>query len=338
MLIFFFLIFLNLLIILNLSKLANIINIYDVPDKKLKLHKKRVPILGGLIFFINLLFLIFYQLIFLDKFFFLELNLYKMKDIVGILVLIIGFFILGIYDDKYNLTPIKKIIYTIIFIIISTSLNKTLEVSQFSISFYNYKIFLNQFYLVFTIFCILIFLNSLNFYDGINGQSCIFFILIFFYLFLKSNFNEFYLYNILILFIILSLNLKSKIFLGDGGIFLLVAIASVSLIYEHNFMGNIRFVDEIFFLLLLPGFDLLRLTLTRIKNGKNAFLGDRNHIHHLINNKLSLIYTNTILLTISLIPITLFSYFKLSFEITFITFIFLYCVLIFIFKPRRQRN
>ena len=49
MLIFFFLIFLNLLIILNLSKLANIINIYDVPDKKLKLHKKRVPILGGLI-------------------------------------------------------------------------------------------------------------------------------------------------------------------------------------------------------------------------------------------------------------------------------------------------
>ena len=78
---------------------------------------------------------------------------------------------------------------------------------------------------------------------------------------------------------------------------MLVAIASVSLIYEHNFMGNIRFVDEIFFLLLLPGFGLLRLTLTRIKNGKNAFLGDRNHIHHLINNKLSLIYTNIILLT-----------------------------------------
>lgn len=50
MLIFFFLIFLNLLIILNLNKLANIINIYDAPDKKLKLHKKRVPILGGLIF------------------------------------------------------------------------------------------------------------------------------------------------------------------------------------------------------------------------------------------------------------------------------------------------
>ena len=148
--------------------------------------------------------------------------------------------------------------------------------------------------------------------------------------------NLFYLINIFILLILLTLNLKEKIFLGDSGIFLISAIISICLIYEYNFKGSIRYADEIFFLLLLPGFDLIRLTITRMIEGKNAFIGDRNHIHHLINKKLSLFYTNLILSIFAIIPIILFSFYNLSFEIVFFIFILLYVFLIYIFKYEKN--
>ena len=98
------------------------------------------------------------------------------------------------------------------------------------------------------------------------------------------------------IFIVLSciplyyLNFKrdNKVFLGDSGIYLLSIILSSSLIYEHNIQKNIIFADEIFFLLLLPGLDLLRLTLKRLLSFKNPFFGDRDHIHHLLINRYSL--------------------------------------------------
>ena len=65
------------------------------------------------------------------------------------------------------------------------------------------------------------------------------------------------------------MNFKNLLFLGDSGIYLLSGILSISLIYEYNIQKSILYVDEIFFLLLLPGFDLIRLTIIRIFHNKN---------------------------------------------------------------------
>ena len=62
---------------------------------------------------------------------------------------------------------------------------------------------------------------------------------------------------------VMILNFKNLLFLGDSGIYLLTIILSISLIYEYNVQKNIIYADEIFFLLLFPGVDLLRLTITR---------------------------------------------------------------------------
>ena len=118
----------------------------------------------------------------------------------------------------------------------------------------------------------------------------------------------------MLIFLIMLLNLKNMLFLGDGGVYLLGIILSASLIYEHNVKNNIIYADEIFFLLLLPGFDLVRLTITRSFNLKNPFMGDRNHIHHLLINKFSLIFSNSILFFLSILPIFLFIFLKLIFN------------------------
>jgi UDP-N-acetylmuramyl pentapeptide phosphotransferase/UDP-N-acetylglucosamine-1-phosphate transferase len=39
--------FLNLCIFLNYERLSTFINLYDIPDNKRKLHKKKIPNIGG---------------------------------------------------------------------------------------------------------------------------------------------------------------------------------------------------------------------------------------------------------------------------------------------------
>ena len=119
-------------------------------------------------------------------------------------------------------------------------------------------------------------------------------------------------------------NLKNMFFLGDGGVYLISIILSISLIYEYNIHKNIVYADEIFFLILLPGLDLLRLTISRSLNKKNPLFGDRKHIHHLLINKFSLVFSNIFLLLMSILPIFLFTFLDLNFFIVFFVFLVIY--------------
>ena len=322
------LLFINLAIFINFKKFAEVINVYDAPDKKLKLHKKKTPILGGLILIINYSIYLLFQLIFSDNFLSIPQKIFNIEGYLSILILIFGFFILGFYDDKNKLAPKNKLLFSILLILVSILLNQNLILNSFSLTIFTNKVFLNSFSITFTIFCIILLINALNFFDGINGQSCIFFIIVFSFLFFKSEMNYFYLLSILLILFILFLNLMNKLFLGDGGIFLMGIIASISLILEHNVQKNILYVDEIFFLLLLPGIDLIRLTIIRVFKGRNAFFGDRNHVHHLLVNKFSIFYTNLILIIVSLIPIIMFLFLELNFFIVFFIFLILYIFII----------
>ena len=322
------LLFINLAIFLNFKKFAEVINVYDAPDKKLKLHKKNTPILGGLILIINYSIYLSFQLLFSDNFLSIPKKIFNIEGYLSILILIFGFFILGFYDDKNKLAPKNKLFFSILLILVSIFLNENLILNSFSLTIFTNKVFLNSFSITFTIFCIILLINALNFFDGINGQSCIFFIMVFSFLFYKSEMNYFYLLSILLMLFILFLNLTNKLFLGDGGIFLMGIIASISLILEHNVQKNILYVDEIFFLLLLPGIDLMRLTIIRVFKGRNAFFGDRNHIHHLLVNKFSIFYTNLILIFVSIIPIIMFLFLELNFFIVFFIFLILYILII----------
>ena len=325
---FISLVILNLLIIYYIKKISKIANIFDIPDKKLKLHKKKVPIIGGLILIINFSIIFFYQIVFLNNFFIFEINSFDNLELGSILFIIYSYFFLGLYDDKYNLNPLKKILFSVLIILITLLLNKNLIISNFSISFYESRIFLENSSIVFTVFCILILINSLNFYDGINGQSCIIFLIFFNYLFFKSDLNIFYLLCIFLILIVTYLNFRNLLFLGDSGIFVLGTILSISLIYEYNFQRNIIYADEIFFLLLLPGFDLIRLTITRALNSKNPLLGDRKHIHHLLIKRYSLLFSNSILVFLSILPVVLFIFLKFNFFLTFFSFLIIYIFLI----------
>ena len=324
----------NVLIFINLKKFSKFINIYDRPDKKLKKHRFNIPILGGIIIFLNLVIFCFLSLIFDTPF---KNLIISTKEYLSIMLLIASFFFLGLYDDKFKLNPEKKFILSILFSILALTLNNNLLIQNINFSFLDRVIFLKDFSFFFTIFCIIILINALNFYDGINGQSLIFFITLFSYLAYQSPIQLFYIILIFLSVLILFLNLKNKTFLGDGGIYLLGSILSVLLIYEYNIFKTLRFADEIFLMLILPGVDLLRLTVKRIMSGKNAFYGDRNHIHHLLVSKFSLLSSNLILFCISITPVILFLYLEMNFFLVFFIFLVIYAFLIQFLKSNDKK-
>ena len=315
----------NLFLLINIKNISRFINLYDFPDNKLKTHKKKISLIGGTIVMFNIFFLLFIDFAFQIKFFdFFQ----STTEIFSFLVVLFLFFILGFYDDKYKIKPYLKFFLSILISICYVFTNKNIIVDSFSISIYEYRIFLEVFSVLFTVFCIIVLINSLNFYDGINGQLLIFFLIMFSYLLLKTNRFEFYSIIIIIILFCLFLNLNNQMFLGDNGVYVMSTILITSIIYEHNVYKNFIYADEIFFLLLLPGIDLIRLTVVRLMNGKNPFYGDRNHIHHLMIKRYSLLITNIFLVFLSILPILLYSNFHLNFYAIFSTFLIIYIFLI----------
>lgn len=325
--IYFSLIIINLILFFSLNKISRIINIYDKPDGKLKIHDKKVPLLGGVLFFINLIFILLMQLFFLDDFLMFQNVLFLEREIISTVIFIVVFFIIGLCDDKYKINPFIRLSFIIIFSIFLISINQNLIVQNFTLSFYENRIFLNEFSIFFTIFCILILINALNFYDGINGQSAILYIIAFIFLYYVSGLNYFYLVLILVLFFILFLNYSNRLFFGDSGVYLISSIFIISLVYEYNVTKNIIYADEIFFLFLFPGIDLVRLTIERLFSNKNIFYGDRNHFHHYLIERYNMLISNLLLIIFNLLPMTLF-YMDISFYYILVSFLTTYFIVL----------
>lgn len=319
------LIIFNIIILFKIDYLNKIFNIYDYPDKKRKLQTKPVAITGGIILFANILIILFYL-------YFNRFNseiLINNREFFLNLFLIFFFGIVGLIDDKIDLSALKKIIIMIFFIgiyILFTDYGIVRYVyfqNGFLINFHIYSI---SFFI--TLFCIFTLTLTLNMFDGIDGQSIILFIFLVLYLYFIHKIS-FLIYLIYPLLILLILNLNQKVYMGDNGIMIFSAFISIILI-KYNFLNPEKiFVEQIFLIFLLPALDLIRLTTYRIYKKKNPLKADLNHIHHLATKIISK-KSYIILLFFFYLITLLICIFKINLSYYLITFIFIYiCLIIF---------
>ena len=79
---------------------------------------------------------------------------------------------------------------------------------------------------------------------------------------------------------------KNKIFMGDTGsltIGMMTCIVSLKLLDGFPVNPSMQQPNAFFLAyspLIIPCFDVVRVYLHRVRNGKNPFLPDKNHIHH----------------------------------------------------------
>ncbi len=255
------------IIFINSNFISKKLKIIDLP-KENSVHKIPIPKTGGIIIL----------LILLIEFLISSLSDFKIIDLIEFFIIFI-IFIIGLIDDMVDLKPIVRIILLTLFSLFLIKSNEIFLISDLHFkNFYNTDIFLRQFGIIFTIFCIIVFCNSFNFIDGINGLAISLGIL--WILLIPIEITE----KVLIitsLFFILINNLKNKIFLGNSGSLLLSFFIAIKFIEYYNKTGFLS-ADQIFICFLIPGVDLVRLFFERISNKKSPFSGDLNHFHHLI--------------------------------------------------------
>lgn len=319
---FLTIILLNVTFFFNLGKLSKFVNIYDIPDFKRKIHKKKTPQIGGIIFFFNFcLYLLF------DKFFFKD---FEFLSYNVILISSSCIFFLGLFDDKYNLGPkIKSLIFITIFFL-TVYFENSFQINRLSFSINSLEFNLSKISIYFTIFCLFLFINAFNMYDGINGNAGLYIIIIFSYFIFKNIYIYLSISLIITSIFFLFFNFNHKIFLGDSGSILMSFVISLIMIIK-SYDPVVLFADEIFILMMLPGIDMARLFIIRIYKRRNPLVSDSNHIHHILTKKLNLIKYTFINLIILILPIILFIYGVHSIFIIFLS-ITIYSILIYFFQ------
>ncbi len=324
----------NLILIFFFDKIKLFHINLDKPDGKRKLHKKPIPLAGGIIIFFNLilytLFITINPNFLIDEIFFVDY-----ENFVLFFITSLSIFFLGFIDDKLNISASKKFIIASIIIIFILYFDNTLNIKTIKFSFMVKEFDLSNYSILLTCFCFLVFLNAFNMFDGINLQSSSYSVIIL--LGIMNLYNESLVTKIILISILTYsyLNMRNKTFLGDSGSLMIAFIIGYFFIKLYNF-ELINHTDEVVIYMLLPGIDLIRLFFKRILLKRNPLTSDRFHLHHLLLSKFSFIKTLIILIALTLYPIIL-SYLEISKLIIILIFIIIYSTLLIFLSSKKLR-
>ena len=314
----------NLVIYFSYSNISKFINIYDIPNVR-KIHKTKTPLIGGVIFLLNILFFYFFFNFNFFRNLILNDPLLSNTNFVLLFFASVSIFILGIVDDKFDINPNLKLFLLSIIIFVFLYFDNSIIITELRFSFLNDNIHIGKYSYFFSILCFLLFINACNMFDGINLQSSSYFLIYILTLSILTNQNILFFIIIISLINLCILNYKGKIFMGDSGIYLFSFILGYLIIKTYNY-EILKNADSVFIIMLVPGIDMLRLFIIRILNKKNPFRPDMLHIHHLLvkkyKYKVSIIFLNLIIL----IPI-ISMYLKINSLFIILTYAISYLIL-----------
>ena len=218
--------------------------------------------------------------------------------------------IVGLYDDIYSVDFKLKFLFQIIAAKIIIDNGLIIDNIHGILGIYELNRIVAQ---LLTIFIIVAIINAINFIDGIDGLAIsIIAVFIILFEFFALNISPFYNVSLIIISALLPLyyfnfRKSNKVFLGDAGSLFLGGIVSIYVVYILNneyLIKPIYDIHKILFvlsILVYPIIDIIRIFCVRIYNKKSPFIPDKNHIHHLILNKVkNHIITVVILVSISL--------------------------------------
>lgn len=317
--------FINFIIFNNFSKLTKLFNIYDKADEIRKFHKGKVSLIGGLIFLLNLcIFLLliktgsdnFYNQIFLDE----------VKQFLMWVLCILGLFIIGVYDDKFNIDNFKKLILTFFVIYFFVISDQTIHIKNFRFINSDANFSISNTSTLFTSFCFLSFIIIMNMYDGVNTNSINFFIFLILYILFKVPIFTFPVFILFSLLFLLYLNYNNKLFLGDSGVHIIAFVVSYILIKIYN-QQYIKNIEQIILILLFPALDAIRVFIFRLLKNKSLFTPDRSHLHYLLKDKYPKNYISY-LFFLNSTPFVLACMQILSAQLSILISLFIYCMLI----------
>jgi UDP-N-acetylmuramyl pentapeptide phosphotransferase/UDP-N-acetylglucosamine-1-phosphate transferase len=229
---------------------------------------KTIPLSGGFVFFLILVF-------------FLPENYQYLT------ILIFFIFLTGLLSDLDILhSPFLRIIFQIIIIVVYLFLFDNF-VSSIRVDFFDNLLNIFFIKLFFTSFCILVLINGTNFIDGVNTLVVGYFILVASNVLYLTEVIGLDLDTLLVsacltcLVVIYIFNFFGKIFLGDGGSYLISFVFGVTLI---KFSSDNYLVSPYYIVALLwyPAYENLFSIIRKKISKKTPSTPDNEHLHQLI--------------------------------------------------------
>lgn len=334
--------------------------LFDIPDER-KMHNMPIPRLGGITFLPILLIcvcMVFGIWVMMDMSY--DLRGFHLL-LVRFILLFVGMmmlFLVGVVDDLIGVSYQAKFMVQIACAIL-------FPLSGLWIHDLTGLFWLGEIPawvgIPLTVFVVVYVTNAINLIDGVDGLAAgICFVALLTlgmaammraqYLFMVVAFGmlgillPFWLFNVFG-----NVERGNKIFMGDTGSLTLGYLVSFLLIYMAG-EADILFPREMLVIglstMLVPMFDIVRVVMARIRNHRNPFLPDKNHIHHKIlrtgiGPRLTMFIL--ILVSVAMVLITIWAVW-VRIPTTWIFFIdvafwlaFDYTVNYFIYKNHRQR-
>jgi UDP-GlcNAc:undecaprenyl-phosphate/decaprenyl-phosphate GlcNAc-1-phosphate transferase len=280
---FIFSVIISLLCNSLLLKFSKSLGIRNNNDVIVRWSNQSKPSLGGVSFYIVLIFSsIGYSIIFSDEYIFHNIQY------VGLISAGSLAFVMGLADDAYNTRPIGKLLIQIFCGCLLVITNTYIQISGVFI--------IDATITVLWVITIMNSLNMLDNMDGITGTTVVFILLsciLASFIIFELNRN---IWSIILIaqigaiigFLYYNVN-PSKLFMGDAGsqyIGLLVAFFSIKFLWNiGEITGQANWIGVIICLIAFTpaAVDSLTVTINRIKKGKSPMVGGKDHTtHHLV--------------------------------------------------------
>lgn len=295
-------------------KLSRELHLYDLPDSR-KVHNLPIPRLGGMMFLpsvVTVIALVLVMMMRLDDDFLHAIDNVSIQHFFAYVSGATMLYVVGIYDDINGVSYRVKFLVQILAAVM-------LCVGGLWIADFNYVFFIDRvpFWIgmPITVFLTVYVTNAMNLIDGIDGLASglasISMLVIMVLLLVTGDkvwatipaayigaLMAFFYYNVF--------DDRRKIFMGDAGS--LTLGYTLAFLILHFWQANPVWNDTIhnagiiaMSTLTIPLFDVVRVFMSRIRDGRNPFLADKNHIHHkLLRTGLSGTMTMIVILIMSI--------------------------------------
>jgi UDP-GlcNAc:undecaprenyl-phosphate GlcNAc-1-phosphate transferase len=260
------------------------LKILDVPRRNgRKTHRRVTPLVGGLAIMVPFIVLAC-----------VETALFGTPLYFGLLVLAVVFLGMGFFDDRGHLAPSLRLTVAVGACTAVMFAVPELQLNTLDFGFAVVGPMPAWVGGAFAVLCLVALQNAVNMADGKNGLviglSLIWVGALAAYA--PTQLTPILLVLAVGLGITLVFNLRSKLFLGDAGSYSLSVVIGALAVYTYNIHGagsgaRALTADAIVLWFLIPILDCGRLIVSRLLQGSSPFAADRNHLHHLLVQRMT---------------------------------------------------
>lgn len=255
-------------------KIAKKKGFLDVPKDERRVHKKPIPVGGGIAMVISVSLLMVY---------YLPIN----KNLIMVLIASLIIAISGLYDDKEGLSPKLKFLFQILAAVILIIGGMKIEFFTNPFDSHDALLILNILSIPVTIFWVCGITNTINLIDGLDGLasgvSMICAISMFFITYKMGRYDVSLVCALVagacLGFLPFNFN-PAKIFMGDTGALYLGFMLSYISISGFLKQAAILMIFVPVLILGVPVFDTAFAMVRRKLSGKSMVEADKGHLHH----------------------------------------------------------